>query len=197
MAPQSPTTPTQDPADIGPQDLWVVWIRRPAFLVEAGVAPVKTKWMLAAPGEEGLKTLASREGYGEDLLAAMPLALLRQVALALPQDTDSALPKWVRTALGTGAALILVRGVDGSTRVVANAKDIRPGEEEIVRGSRQDFDEILNEGNRILHEKDWGEIDGDMRPFVKRGEVGWLHYQRGQEGAEALKELIEMGRNAT
>lgn len=174
--------------------MWVVWIRRPAWLVEGGVDPVKVKWMLAAPGNAGLETLSSREGYGEDLLTAIPLALLRQIAGALPQESESALPKWVRTALGTRAALFFVRDRDGSTRVVANKKDMRPGETELLKGSRQDFDEILNKGNQIFEGKDWGKISSDMRPFVKWGEVGWLHYQRNPKGAESLKRLIEMGR---
>jgi hypothetical protein len=184
-----------DPANIGPDDLWAVWVGAPLFLRQAGTPAVSIEWMLAAPKDEGFKRLAS--GFGEDFITAMPLSLMRQMAQMLPPEpTSGGLPKWVQIALGADSSLILSRNSEGGTRVVSSARDLLPGEEELVRGSRRDFDNIFNEGERILQEKDWRKIFSDARPFVKQGEVGWLHHARNPEGAAAMAELIELSRNA-
>lgn len=181
----------QDPADIGPEDLWVVWLGTPKFLQNLGEAPVTTEWMLAPAGQEGLRQLAGEDGFSEDLIAAMPLALLRQVALALPSAPANGLPGWVRAALGGSEALIFARNEAGATRIVSSEREMLAGEREILKGARDDFDRVLNEGNRILEEKDWRKVFGDMRSFVTRGEVGWLDYQQNPEGAAILERLFK------
>lgn len=185
----------RDPADIGPQDLWIVWFHGLADLRARAGAPIQTKWMLAEPGEEGLKSLASYNGFGRGLLAALPLSVLRALALALPDQGNMSMPKWVRVTLGGDEELIFVQAADGKSRVVSRASEIQPTEKELLRGSRHDFDEVLREGNRIFDEKDWGRVFGDMRSFVKHGQVGWLHRHGDPEAAQILDELIEMWRD--
>lgn len=186
----TPQPPNQqpDPANIGPADLWAVWVSAPQFLRDAGAPPVSIEWMLAAPGEEGFRRLET--GFNKDFTTAMPLDLMRQIAAVLPQEPAGGMPKWVRVALGTEATLILARDASGNARVVSKPSELRDGEQELVRGSRRDFNEILHEGERILREKDWKKIFGDDRPFVKKGEVGWLHYARNPEGAAAMEEIL-------
>jgi hypothetical protein len=151
--------------------------------------------MLAAPGGEGLAKLTSE--FGKSFLTAMPVAMMRQIATALPEETlSSGIPKWVQVALGTDENLTIALAADGSTRVVSGAAGLRPNERELARGSRRDFDDILQEGERILREKHWAKIFGDERPFVKKGDVGWLEYASDPEGAAAMEELIMLARNA-
>lgn len=185
----------RDPADIGPQDLWIVWFHGLADLRDRAGAPIQTKWMLAEPGEEGVRALASDNGFGKGFLAALPLSVLRALALVLPEQGDTSMPKWVRVALGGEDELIFVQGVDGTSRVVSRASEIQAGDKELLRGSRSDFDEILRDGNRIFDEKDWSQVFGDMRAFVKHGEVGWLGRHVNPEGARIFEELIAIGRD--
>ena len=184
------TTPANfDPANIGPEDLWAVWIKNRPLFQMGGAPPVEVKWFLAAPGKEGFDRLA--EGWQEAFLAAFPLSFLRQLALTLPPPPSSNMPKWVQVALGTENTLILVRDTSGNTRVVNNVKEMKAGETEILSGNRSDFDAILNEGNHILNNKDLRKITGDDRPFVKQGEMGWLDYQQDPIGAAAMDRILK------
>lgn len=185
-----PTQPVIDPAQIGPDDLWAVWVRSPAFLRQAGVSEVSIRWLLAAPGSDGLGRIAS--GFKEDFVTAFPLTLLRHIGLTAPVPAQSGhLPKWVRTALGAKETLLLVRDKAGSSRIVSTQDELRAGETVLARGSRRDFDDILNEGERILRNKDWTKIFSDVRPFVVPGTVGWLSHARNPKGAAALEAIME------
>lgn len=183
-----------DPADIGPDDLWVVWIHSIPLLQDLGDGPVRAEWALAPRGEEGLRALGSDKGFGKYLLATAPVSALQQMRNVLALESPSGIPGWIRQVLVADRQLIFVQDARGSTRVVSSYKDLREGEREVLRGSRKDLLSVLREGEKILRERDWKKVFSDHRDFVKHGEVGWLNYQHNPEGAEMLKEMLERRR---
>ena len=195
MTSSDTTSANFDPANIGPEDLWAVWIKNDPLFQMGGAPPVEVKWFLAASGKEGFDRLA--EGWQEAFLAAFPLSFLRQLALTLPPPSSSNMPKWVQVALGAEHTLILVRDAAGNTRVINHANKMTADETEILRGNRADFDAILNEGNHILSNKDLHKITKDVRPFIKKGEVSWLDYQQDPKGAAALAEILREHQDAS
>ena len=187
------TTPdeTMDLANIGADNLWAVWVKRPQLLQQAGSDAVALYWMLAAPQREGLERIEKE--FNSMFVAAMPLAMLQQINTLFP-ISPSPLPKWVTAALGTASTLILVRSPEGAVRVITHADQMQAGDATILTGDRRDFDKVLEEGNAMLRDCNWTAVFDDVRPSAIRGTVGWLHQQRDPEGAQAMTEILERAR---
>lgn len=183
---------TVDPADIGAEDLWMVWFRTAPILCDLGKSPVSTRWALSARGPEGLLRLSEKTAFGSELVAALPLSAMLAMRDLIGQKHPTGIVGWAQQALNLDK-LMLVQDTQGATRVVSNSKELRPGETTLLTGNRKDLLEMTAEGEEILKEKDWRKVLSDHRSFVKHGEVGWLHYQRNPKGAEMMKKLLERG----
>lgn len=190
MSNQLTNESTVDPADIGPDDLWLVWYSTLPLLQDLGEQPVKTNWVLAASGPKGLEALTGEKAYGDKLVAAFPLSALQAMRDALSLNSPKGLAGWAQSALSIGK-LMFVMDRQGNARIVSRNSELRPGERQILSGNRKDLLRMVNEGEEILFSKNWKRVFSDHRPFVKHGEVGWLDYQRSPRGAEILKKLRE------
>lgn len=190
MSNQPTNEPTVDPADIGPEDLWVVWHSTLPLLQDLGDEPVETSWALAARGPDGLKSLAKEGAYGDRLVAAFPLSVLQSMKDALLINSPKGLVGWAQNTLSIGKLMFVVDG-QGNARIISSKSELKPGERQVLSGDRKDFLRIVATGEEILSTKNWREVFSDHRPFVKHGEVGWLHYQHSPRGAQILKKLRE------
>lgn len=185
---------TVDPADIGPDDLWLVWFRTAPILCDLGDPPVSTRWALSAPGPEGLRRLSEENAFGSELVAALPLTVMLAMKDFMCQKQSTGIVGWAQQALSLDK-LMLVQDSQGATRIVSHAKELEPGETQLLTGNRKDLLAMAAEGEEILKQKDWRKVFSDHRPFVKHGEVGWLHFQRDPVGAEFLNDILERHRS--
>lgn len=190
MSNQPTNESTVDPADIGPEDLWLVWFRTAPILCDLGDPPVSTSWALSARGPEGLRRLSEENAFGSELVAALPLTVMLAMKDFICQKHRQGIVGWAQQALSLDK-LMFVQDPQGAMRIVSHAKELKPGEIQLLTGNRKDLLAMAAEGKEILEQKDWRKVFSDHRPFVKHGEVGWLHYQRNPEGAEMMKKLLE------
>ena len=180
-----------DLARIGPEDLWAVWSRVPAFLLASGAekSPAFFSWMLASQGDAGLRELQAPQAFGDDFLLAMPLSRLQSLADALEPPKGPVLPGWVQAALGSPQAFRVVETPSGEIQLVLDQNQEVSGKV-VAKASLQGFFDLLTEGQRIVSERDWKAIHGDRRPAGQTGLVKWLDYQQNPESSAALDRFL-------
>ena len=175
--------------EIGPEDLWVVWSKVPAFLLahDPKMEPVRIHWVLASKGTKGLDEITAQ--FPTSFIAAVPLSVLASVEAKLASKGSSH-PGWVVIAMGWGnqKKFWLLKDKQGQVRFDVNKKQ---GDEVLLSGDLSDYQELLKEGLRILQQRDWLSMADDVRAHAQAGPVKWFSHQRTPEAAAVLQKHFE------
>lgn len=175
---------------IDPAQLWCVWFWLPHIPKNSEFSGWRARtWVLARAGDPGLTDVIHSRGFDEnDVIAALPLPKL-QDALELIKlaQSSTTLGKLVSPFISSGVSI--VRLGDGTMETIPTSQVGSSGSTVLLNGKMEDLKTDVDEGLRIIREKDYTDIMEDLRPQENRVE-DWLLIQRDPENYEKNKPLL-------
>ena len=187
-------------SEMSPHNLWAVWTTTNEAFVSAGIADAVTQdWVLASEGPAG--RLEAQSSAGDEFIAALSLADLQQAWDSLNQVEERlferVMDRWLPFSLKAYA--LLIEKPEGGlvwmpVRARSEAQALELGGSfgrVIASGKFQDLKETMEEGKRILREKDYRQVLVDVRPITAEHPKFWLMYRKSPHLAADLKRLLE------
>jgi hypothetical protein len=183
------TSGTAKDWSMSPRNLWVVWGKGDPDLVKIGWREgFYHLWVIAEEGEEGLAQI--RTGLPNEFLAAMPLELLlhaeHMLDLAVGKS-KGVWPAWLTTS--AGASFCLASSPGGG--LAWYEKKSTPDDATVMlEGGSDDLGEVIQEGRKILEERNYRKVLSDTRPVADGHPYDWLRAMRNPGSIARIRAMM-------